>query len=136
MGYIIDTSIWVDVERGHLAPGDIAAITKDEPVYLSPVTIAELKYGVEVVADLNLKHRRQAALNRIKSKPTIKVDQDTGEIFGSLAATLKASGRGHHFRIQDLWIASQAVQHGYKLLTRNPKDFLDIPGLETVVIPT
>jgi predicted nucleic acid-binding protein len=48
MGFLIDTCIWVDVERGFLAPADIAGITGDEPVYLSPVTIAELKFGAEV----------------------------------------------------------------------------------------
>ncbi|RLB62385.1 MAG: VapC toxin family PIN domain ribonuclease, partial [Deltaproteobacteria bacterium] len=29
---------------------------------------------------------------------------------------------------------SQAVQHGFTLLTRNSKDFADIPGLELVVL--
>ncbi len=33
MGVILDTSIWVDVERGRLSPGDVARITGDEPVY-------------------------------------------------------------------------------------------------------
>jgi predicted nucleic acid-binding protein len=32
--------------------------------------------------------------------------------------------------VQDVWLASQAIQHGYFLLTRNKKDFFDIPGLE------
>ncbi|WP_157862495.1 hypothetical protein [Nitrosococcus halophilus] len=48
MGYLIDTCIWVDVERGTLAPADIAIITRQEPVYLSPIIIAELKYGAEI----------------------------------------------------------------------------------------
>jgi predicted nucleic acid-binding protein len=47
MGVLIDTDIWVDVERGALAPADIAAVTGAEPVFLSPVTIAELKFGAE-----------------------------------------------------------------------------------------
>ncbi len=36
MGVILDTSIWVDVERGRLAPADVAAVTGEEPVYLAP----------------------------------------------------------------------------------------------------
>jgi predicted nucleic acid-binding protein len=50
VGFLIDTCVWIDVERGALAPADVAAFTGDEPVYLSPVTIAELKFGAEVAA--------------------------------------------------------------------------------------
>jgi len=39
------------------------------------------------------------------------------------------------FLIQDLWLASQAVQNGFKLLTQNEKDFFDIPGLDLVLFP-
>jgi predicted nucleic acid-binding protein len=45
------------------------------------------------------------------------------------AAQLKTAGKNHLHRIQDLWLASQAIQHGFKLLTRNLRDFDDIPGL-------
>ena len=55
-------------------------------------------------------------------------------MFGSLAAQLRQSGSGHEFRIQDLWLASQAVQHGLILLTHNEKDFFDIPGLRLHVL--
>ena len=47
----MDTCVWIDVERGALAPADVAAFTGDEPVYLSPITIAELKFGAEAAAD-------------------------------------------------------------------------------------
>jgi len=36
---------------------------------------------------------------------------------------------------QHLWLASQAIQKGFKLLTRNEKSFEDIPGLDLVVFP-
>jgi predicted nucleic acid-binding protein len=44
---ILDTSIWVDAERGRLAPADVAAVTGEEPVYLAPPVIAELQYESE-----------------------------------------------------------------------------------------
>ena len=40
MGYLIDTCIWIDVERGTLVPADIMSVTGNEHVFLSPVTIA------------------------------------------------------------------------------------------------
>ena len=34
----------------------------------------------------------------------------------------------------DLWIASLALQHGHSVLTRNRRDFEDIPGLAVLPI--
>jgi len=134
VAFLIDTCIWIDVERGALAPADVASVTGSEPVYLSPVTIAELKFGAEVAATDDVRQKRLAALQRLQRKPTLMVDSGTGLIFGSLAAAIKAQGRGHRYRVQDLWLASQAVQHGFRLLTRNHKDFEDIPGLVLVIL--
>jgi len=129
MGFLIDTCIWIDVEQGNLATADIVAVTGTLPVYLSPITIAELKFGAECAATPAIRQQRLASLARIRAKPVLRIDATTGEIFGSIAAQLKTSGKNHRPRIQDLWLASQAVQHGFKLLTRNVKDFADIPGL-------
>jgi hypothetical protein len=74
MGFLIDTCIWIDVERGFLAPSDIAGITRDEPVYLSPVTIAELKFGAEVAASAGIRQKRLAAIHRLKKKPILRID--------------------------------------------------------------
>jgi predicted nucleic acid-binding protein len=35
--------------------------------------------------------------------------------------------------VQDLWLASQASQHSHRFLTRNRRDFEDIPGLDLVL---
>ena len=51
MGFLIDTCVWIDVERGALSPADVATFTRDEPVFLSPVTIAELKFGAELATE-------------------------------------------------------------------------------------
>ena len=134
MGFLIDTCIWIDVEQGSLAPADVAMVTGEEPVYLSPVTVAELSFGAELPADPGLREKRRAALRRLQKKPLLTIDGGTGEIFGHLAAQIKANGRSHRYRVQDLWLASQAIQHGFRLLTRNQKDFEDIPGLDLVVL--
>lgn len=134
MGFLIDTCVWIDVERGELAPADVAVVTGEEAVYLSPVTISELAFGAELVSDPGVKEKRRAALRRLQRKPLLVIDGNTGEIFGHLAAQIKSSGRSHRYRIQDLWLASQAIQHGFRLLTRNRKDFEDIPGLDLAVL--
>ena len=134
MGFLIDSCIWVDVERGALAPADVARFTGMDAVYVSPITIAELKFGADNTSDPNICQKRQAALHRLKRKPILRIDEITGEIFGSLAAQMKALGLQHRHRVQDLWIASQAIQHGLTLLTYNEKDFVDIPGLSLRII--
>lgn len=134
MGFLIDTCIWIDVERGTLSPADVAVITGVEPVFISPVTIAELKFGAENAGNADLRQKRLAALNRIKTKPLLTIDESTGEIFGDLAFQIRTNGSRHQYRVQDLWLASQAIQHGYRFLTHNRKDFSDIPGLDLVVL--
>lgn len=133
MGFLIDTCAWIDVERGALAPADVAGFTGAEPVYLSPVTIAELQFGAEAAADARVRQRRLSALARLRRKPLLPIDGETGEVFGRLAAQLKAHARRPRQRVQDLWLASQAIQHSCRFLTRNKADFEDIPGLDLVV---
>jgi predicted nucleic acid-binding protein len=133
VGYLIDTCLWIDVERGTLAPADVASVTGAEPVYLSPVTIAELKFGAENAATADLRQKRLSALARLKRKPLLVIDETTGEIFGDLATQVRKSGHQHRYRVQDLWLASQAVQHGFRFLTHNRKDFADLPGLQLMV---
>lgn len=134
MGVLIDTCIWIDIEQGSLAPANIVAVIGTEPVYLSPITVAGLKFGAECAATPAIRQQRLAALARIRIKPVLRIDETTGEIFGSLAAQLKNSGKSHRPRIQDLWLASQAIQHGFALLTRNLHDFEDIPGLQVTTV--
>jgi predicted nucleic acid-binding protein len=110
------------------------AVTGSSPVFISPITIAELKYGAESALRPDIRQKRLAALQRLKRTPMLRIDEVTGDIFGGLAAHLKTIGRGHDFRIQDLWLASQAIQHGLKLLTYNRKDFEDIPGLHLAIL--
>ncbi len=134
MGFLIDTNLWIAVERGRLKPSDLHAITQQMPVYLSPVNLAEIQFGIDLMLDI--KHRQQALrmLRRMRRKPLLRITGETGEVFGSLAAQLQKSGRSSDFRIQDLWLAAQTEQRGFVLLTANVKDFADIPGLKFQVV--
>ena len=48
MGFLIDTCIWIDVEGGKISPMDVEIYSRDEPVYISPITITELTFGMEM----------------------------------------------------------------------------------------
>ena len=134
MGWLIDTNIWISVERGTLAAADVHAITRQEPVYLSPVNIAEIRFGLELLRSGPQKQRATAMLRRLHRKPQLRITIQTAETFGMLAAKIKKAGRDPHVRVNDLWLAAQAIQRDLRLLTSNARDFADIPGLKIVAL--
>jgi predicted nucleic acid-binding protein len=134
VGFLIDTNLWIAIERGKLSAADIHAITQQMPVYLSPVNLAEIRFGIELMTDPRQKQRANAALRRMRRKPLLRITGETAEIFGVLAAKLSKTGHGVNFRIQDLWLAAQAVQRDFTLLTANAKDFQDVPDLKLIAV--
>lgn len=65
--------------------------------------------------------RSDKTLEAFKEKPYLIIDEETGVIFGKLSSSLLKAGRGADFRIQDIWVAAQAVEHNF-------------PGLNLLVI--
>ncbi len=51
MGFLIDTNLWVAVERGKISAADIHAVTGQQPIYLSPVNLAEIRFGIELMTN-------------------------------------------------------------------------------------
>jgi predicted nucleic acid-binding protein len=134
VGFLIDTNLWIAVERGRLSAADIHAITGPAPIYLSPVNLAEIRFGIDLMTDATQKNKAMAMLRRMRRKPLLRIGAQTAEIFGALAARLAGSGRGADFRIQDLWLAAQTIERKFTLLTANVKDFKDVPGLKLVAV--
>ena len=134
MGWLVDTSVWIAVERGTIGAADVHAVTGQEPVYLSPINVAEMRFGVESMRPGPSKMRAVAMLRRLLRKPHLRITNDTAETFGTLAAAIKAAGSDPAVRVNDLWLAAQAIQRGFTLLTSNPRDFRDVPGLRMVAL--
>lgn len=134
MGWLIDTSLWIAVERGALAAADIHALTRQDPVYLSPVNVAEIRFGLELLRPGPQKQRATAMFRRLRRKSQLRITIETAETFGILAAKLRKAGRDPHVRVNDLWLAAQAIQRDFRLLTSNARDFADIPGLQMVIL--
>ena len=134
MGFLIDTDLWIAIERGKLSAADIHGLTKQAPIFVSPVNLAEIRFGIELMRNAKQKERASATFRRMRRKPLLRITAETAEVFGVLAAKLVKSGRGHDFRVQDLWLSAQAVQQQFTLLTANAKDFQDIPNLKFVAV--
>ncbi len=97
MGFLIDTNIGIAIERGRLNATDIHAITRQTPIYVSPVNLAEIRFGIDLMADAKQKHRAMATLRRMRRKPLLRIGAETAEVFGALAARLAKPGRGHGY---------------------------------------
>jgi predicted nucleic acid-binding protein len=126
--------LWIAIERGKIGAADIHSITGPDPIYVSPINLAEIQFGIELMSDAPQRQRAMRMLRRMRRKPLLRITGDTAEVFATLAASLTRTGRGHDFRIQDIWLVAQAVERNFTLLTGNVKDFKDVPDLKLVLL--
>lgn len=135
MGMIFDSCIWVGLASGQLDRQAVIAAAGDAPIFVSVIALGELSYGVETCQDPAERAARAASLRQIEARPTLAVTRHTASAFGLLAAAVKQAGRSPRPRYNDLWIAAQAIENGYALLTLNIDDFAGLPGLRVVSLP-
>jgi predicted nucleic acid-binding protein len=129
VGVIFDTSIWVGLSMGQIDDSAVIAISGEQPVFTSVISLGELNFGVQACTNPAERARRAAFLRQIETKPVLEISTHTAAAFGVLAASEKQAGRSPRPRYNDLWIAAQAIEHNYLLLTSNPADFANLPGL-------
>lgn len=130
MGVIFDSCVWVGLASNQVGAREVIEAAGDLPVYTSAISIGELSFGVHSCVDATVRSMRAAYLRQVESRPVLEVSKHTAAAFGLLAAAVKQSGRSPRPRYNDLWIAAQAIEHGYILLTLNADDFVDLPGLQ------
>jgi len=133
VGVILDTCVWVAIASGTLARENVIARAGDAPVFTSVISLGELSFGVHACLDPAERARRAAVLRQIELRPTLDVTAQTAAAYGLLCASVKAAGRSPRPRMNDLWIAAQAIENGHTLMTFNERDFADLPGLSVVV---
>ncbi len=130
---ILDSCIWLGIADGSLARASVIESAGDAPVFVSAVSLGELWFGVEACTDPVERAARAAFLRRVEIRPVLPVAAHTAAAFGVLAAAVKRTGRSPRPRYNDLWIAAQAIEHGYALMTVNTDDFANLPGLRLLV---
>ena len=102
------------------------AISSAENIYLPIFVMGELIAGFK--AGKREKENREI-LNRLISKPSVKVVQttmETAEIFADIKNNLK--NIGNPIPINDVWISAQTFETGSVLVTYD-KHFRSVPGL-------
>lgn len=127
MSFLLDTNIISEGAKPRPDPGvmDWLASMDEEQMFLSIVSLAELRHGVERMD----KGGRKEALDiwlteqlapRFEER-LLPVDIDTADQWGRIVARSQAMGRP--IGAMDAFIAAHAQQHDLTLVTRNISDF-------------
>jgi tRNA(fMet)-specific endonuclease VapC len=126
VAFLLDTNIAI-----HLRDGDPAVTKKvaalDGPVLISIITRVELEGGVH--RDPGEAPVRRARLDALLDAiPVLAFEAEAARAYGEIVAAAGYS-RG---KLLDRMIAAQALVHRARLVTQNPADFEDVPGLDVV----
>jgi tRNA(fMet)-specific endonuclease VapC len=133
MAALIDSSVFIDSERGKLDLEDLLGRLGDETFGLSAVTASELLYGLHRARTPAQRNRRDVYIEAIFARMTVLVfDLAVARVHAALSAELRRTGR--QVAARDLLIAATAMAHNYRVVTRDLRSFPKIPGLESVSV--
>ncbi|MCJ2135525.1 type II toxin-antitoxin system VapC family toxin [Methylobacterium sp. J-026] len=126
--WLLDTNILSELRRPRPEQRVVAFITAQplEALYVSVVTFAELRFGIERLADGPRRTELTDWLNR-QLRPmfgprVLPIDEDVMVRWRFLVDEGRRSG--HTFSQPDLLIAATALVSGLTLVTRNTADFV------------
>jgi tRNA(fMet)-specific endonuclease VapC len=126
---LLDTSVVVSLG------GRADALDLPARSFISAITLAELSVGPLVARTEPDRIARQAVLQQAEADfDPIPFDDRAARAFGTVAASLRSSGRTRAARAYDALIAATALANQLPVFTRNPGDFEGIDGLN--VMPT
>lgn len=127
MTYLLDTNVISETARVQPDQGVMSwlADVDEDQVFLSVITLAEVRHGVERLASGARRSQLDQWLSyalpaRFKGR-LLTVDAATADHWGRVVAQGQAQGRP--IAAMDAFIAATAVQHRLTLVTRNVSDF-------------
>jgi toxin FitB len=127
MAWLLDTNILSELRRPKPEQKVVAFVAGCplDQLYISAVTLAEIRFGIELVGEPN----RRADLNdwlANKVRPMFgeRVLQITEDIMLKWRLLVEEGRKaGHTFSQPDLIIAATAIHHGLTLVTRDRSDY-------------
>jgi len=121
---LIDTNIYSYAMKGDT---DITYhMKKMDVIGISTISIGELLSGFK---GGHREEQNRNELNVFLDSPRVvvhSIDEDTADFYASILDNLRNAGTP--IPTNDIWIASVAFQHGYKLFSKD-KHFSYIPGI-------
>ncbi|WGM38059.1 type II toxin-antitoxin system VapC family toxin [Caulobacter sp. NIBR1757] len=122
--FMLDTSVAIDLRDGSPEVTNRVQQLRG-PVVLSIITRIELEGGVHrIPGEAGLRRERLDTL--LSVLPTVPFDDEAADIYRAIIETCGFSRR----KMADRMIAAQALIEDATLVTLNPDDFRDIPGLK------
>lgn len=129
MSFLLDTNVVSEWVRPRPDAGVIAWLDQadEDRLFLSVVTLAELRRGVERLEPGRRRQRldewlRDELPQRFESR-VLPIDAGIAEVWGRLVAAGETAGRT--IGVMDAFIGATAVAHDLTLVTRNVGDFKD-----------
>src|SRR4051794_3910686 len=125
MGLIIDSSIFVELERRRVQPAVTLANSYEEPTAVAAITASELLVGVHRADSIERRMRREAFVESVSHSMTvIPFDLAVARMHAQIWAQLAVKGTPIGER--DLQIAATAITLGHAVLTFNTREFLRV----------
>lgn len=127
MSFLLDTNFISEWLKPIPNPGVIAwtADADEDRVFLSVLSLVEVRYGIERMADSARRRRLAQWLEedlpvRFEGR-ILAIDATTAEVCGKLIADCE--GRGRRMEVIDAFLAATAEVHQLTIVTRNTSDF-------------
>jgi predicted nucleic acid-binding protein len=127
MAWLVDTNILSELRRPKPEPKVVAFIVEspENLLYVSTVTLAELRFGMETAKSQNdrqlLSHWLTHTIRPMFHDRILGVTEDI--ILQWRMMVFEGRKIGRTFSQPDLFLAATAIHHGLTLVTRNIKDF-------------
>lgn len=118
---LVDTSVLVA-----LSDRPLRHDPSDWDIHISVVTLAEIKAGVLLASDVDIRVRRLTTLESLDYVPSLAIDEDVASEWAVLRAS--AAERGRRINVNDMWIAATALRHGMPVATQD-SDFFQLSGV-------
>src|SRR5262245_16680827 len=128
MAQLIDSSVFITLERRDLTLEELVSVGAEEPFAMSSISASELLVGVHIGDSSRRKHRREAFVEEIlRTIPVIPFDLEAARTRAKIWARLTMDDTP--ISRDDLTIGATALAYGYGVLTENVRDFDRVPGL-------
>lgn len=128
MARLIDSSVFIELERRGQPLSALEATIPGEAVALAAITGSELLAGVFRAVPSLRRRRREAFVETVlEAFPVLPFGLVVARVHARLLADLAAVGQ--LIGPNDLLIAATALAYGYELLTLNIQEFARVPGL-------
>ena len=126
-GWLLDTNVLSELRRPRPEPKVVAFVAAQplDSLFVSVVTLAEIRFGIEQVNDAT----RRAELNdwlahKVRPMFEQRVLQVTEDVMFKWRLLVEEGRRaGHTFSQPDLIIAATALQHGLTVVSRDTSDY-------------